>query len=143
MLFRSVLPNCIETRCVKMTLEEIARLVRALDPSATPVVWEKDPRRASGAIGYRVISAEQDERRDYRCIFEASGDASLMEPMIGRLRKHGEIVLAGFYDDRISFGFLTAFHKEVHLRITAEWGVAATSPARSSDGSSTSPARSP
>ena len=99
-----------------------ARLCRALDPSINPVVWERDPRRAAGADGYRVISAEQDERRDYACIFEASGDASLMEPMIGRLRRNGEIVLAGFYCDPITFGFLSAFHKEIEMRITAEWG---------------------
>lgn len=99
----------------------VARLVRALDPTATPVVWEKDPRRAGGATSYRVISAEQDARRDYTVIFEASGDASLLEPMLGRLRKGGEIVLAGFYAEPISFRFPLAFMKEARLRVAAEW----------------------
>jgi 3-hydroxyethyl bacteriochlorophyllide a dehydrogenase len=99
-----------------------ARIVKALKPDADPVVWEKDPRRAVGAHGYRVMSAEQDARRDYTCIFEASGDASLLEPMLGRLRKGGEIVLAGFYSDPITFRFPLAFMKEARLRVAAEWG---------------------
>ncbi|MEM6390876.1 MAG: chlorophyll synthesis pathway protein BchC, partial [Pseudomonadota bacterium] len=33
----------------------------------------------------------------------------------------GEIVLAGFYTDAISFAFPPAFMKEARLRIAAEW----------------------
>jgi 3-hydroxyethyl bacteriochlorophyllide a dehydrogenase len=97
-----------------------ARLVSILG-NAPCTVWEKDPIRAAGALGYTVTTAEQDPRRDYKCIFDASGDASLIEPMIMRLAKGGEIVLAGFYSDPIAFRFPMAFMKEARLRIAAEW----------------------
>jgi 3-hydroxyethyl bacteriochlorophyllide a dehydrogenase len=37
------------------------------------------------------------------------------------LVKGGEITLAGFYTDPISFAFPPAFMKEARLRIAAEW----------------------
>ena len=39
----------------------------------------------------------EDPRRDYRCIYDVSGDAGLLDTLIGRLAPGGEIVLAGFY----------------------------------------------
>ncbi len=97
-----------------------ARLVIAMG-GAAPTVWEKEPQRAAGALGYSVVTADADPRRDYACILDASGDASLVEPMIMRLRKGGEIVLAGFYPEPINFRFPLAFMKEARLRIAAEW----------------------
>jgi 3-hydroxyethyl bacteriochlorophyllide a dehydrogenase len=41
--------------------------------------------------------------------------------LIGRLRKGGEIVLAGFYTAPVSFSFAPAFMKEARLRVAAEW----------------------
>jgi 3-hydroxyethyl bacteriochlorophyllide a dehydrogenase len=41
--------------------------------------------------------------------------------LIGRLSKGGEIVLAGFYTDPISFAFPPAFMKEAKFRVAAEW----------------------
>ena len=38
-----------------------------------------------------------------------------------RLAKGGEIVLAGFYSERVSFAFPAAFMKEAHFRVAAEW----------------------
>jgi 3-hydroxyethyl bacteriochlorophyllide a dehydrogenase len=50
-----------------------------------------------------------------------SGDASLVEPLIGRLGRGGEIVLAGFYSAPLSFTFPPAFMREARLRVAAEW----------------------
>lgn len=96
-----------------------ARLVRAMD--GNPVVWEKHPARMSGATDYLVTDAASDTRRDYRGIFDASGDASLLDTLVMRLAKGHEIVLAGFYATPISFVFPPAFMKEARLRIAAEW----------------------
>ena len=84
-------------------------------------VWEKDPARADGALGYRVLDPDADERRDYRVICDVSGDASLLDELIARLAPGGEIVLAGFYHEPVSFSFPPAFMREARLRIAAEW----------------------
>jgi 3-hydroxyethyl bacteriochlorophyllide a dehydrogenase len=97
----------------------IARLTVAA--GGDPVVWEVNPVRARGAEGYRVIDPSLDERRNYRCICDVSGDGSLLDPLISRLAPHGEIVLAGFYEDALSFNFPPAFMREARLRIAAQW----------------------
>ena len=76
--------------------------------------------RAQGAVGYRVIDPQHDTRRDYRAIYDVSGDSSLVDLLVGRLARGGELVLAGFYET-ISFSFPAAFMKEARLRIAAEW----------------------
>lgn len=97
----------------------LARL--AVASGATPTVWEKNPRRAHGAVGYRVVAPDDDPRRDYRSIYDASGDAALIDVLLKRLARAGEIVLAGFYPDRIGFDFPLAFLKEARFRVAAEW----------------------
>lgn len=97
-----------------------ARITRAL--GGAPTVWEKAPERMQGATDYPVCRGEDDPRRDYACVFDASGDASLLDALVLRLRKGGEIVLAGFYATPITFQFPMAFIKEARLRIAAEWG---------------------
>jgi len=87
----------------------------------SPVVWEKDPRRLGGAEGYTVLSPDDDERRDYRSIVDVSGDPSLIDTLILRLCRGGELILAGFYKERVGFTFPMAFMKEATLRIAAEW----------------------
>lgn len=96
----------------------LARL--AVCRGASPVVWEKNPARAAGAVGYRVIDPSEDTRRDYRSVYDVSGDAAIVDTVVPKLAKGGEIVLAGFYD-RIGFGFPLAFMKEARLRIAAEF----------------------
>jgi 3-hydroxyethyl bacteriochlorophyllide a dehydrogenase len=86
-----------------------------------PTVWEIDADRQSGATGYNVVHPDADERRDYRCIYDASGQADLLNTLISRLTKGGEIVLAGFYPEPLSFAFPPAFMREARLRIAAEW----------------------
>jgi 3-hydroxyethyl bacteriochlorophyllide a dehydrogenase len=97
----------------------LARL--AVASGATPVVWEKNPARRTGAEGYKVVDPDEDDRRDYRHIYDVSGDPTLLDTLIGRLQKGGEIVLAGFYAEPISFQFPLAFMKEARLRVAAEW----------------------
>lgn len=98
----------------------LARLTVAAGAPA-PTVWEIDPARMQGADGYDVVSPDDDPRRDYRSIYDASGQASLLNDLMGRIAKGGEIVLAGFYTAPIQFAFPPAFMKEARLRIAAEW----------------------
>jgi bacteriochlorophyllide a dehydrogenase len=97
----------------------LARL--AVLAGARPVVWEKNPTRRHGAVGYDVIAPEDDDRFDYAAIYDVSGDAGILRQLIGRLVKGGEIVLAGFYTDALSFAFPPAFSREPRIRIAAEW----------------------
>jgi 3-hydroxyethyl bacteriochlorophyllide a dehydrogenase len=98
----------------------LARITLALGEPA-PTVWETNPARREGAVGYTAIDPSQDERRDYRSIYDASGDAGLLDTFVSRMAKGGEIVLAGFYSDRPDFAFAPAFMKEARIRIAAEW----------------------
>ncbi|MGR3485419.1 MAG: chlorophyll synthesis pathway protein BchC [Paracoccaceae bacterium] len=100
----------------------LGRLVARLCAAAggEPVVHETDAARR-GATGYAVVDPAEDERRDYACILDASGDASLVPELIGRLAKGGEVVLAGFYAAPIQFAFPPAFLREARLRVAAEW----------------------
>jgi len=97
----------------------LARL--AVLSGARPVVWERNPARVQGAEGYDVVDPAADDRRDYRAIYDVSGDASLLDTLIGRLAPGGEVVLAGFYSDRLSFAFPPAFMREAQIRIAAQW----------------------
>jgi 3-hydroxyethyl bacteriochlorophyllide a dehydrogenase len=98
----------------------LARLTVASGAPA-PTLWEVDPIRMSGAVGYDVTSPEIDPRRDYKSVYDASGRGDLLNDWIGRLAKGGEIVLAGFYTAPIQFAFPPAFMKEARFRISAEW----------------------
>ena len=98
----------------------LARLTVAAGAPA-PTVWETEPGRRGGARGYAVIDPAEDPRRDYRAIYDASGNAAILNDLIGRIRKGGEIVLAGFYPEALSFAFPPAFMKEARLRVAAEW----------------------
>jgi 3-hydroxyethyl bacteriochlorophyllide a dehydrogenase len=98
----------------------LARIVVALE-GAAPTVWERNPQRAEGAQGYVVVDPEADARRDYRSIYDVSGDATILDKLIARLAPTGEIVLAGFYSDPLAFSFPPAFMREARIRAAAEW----------------------
>ncbi|MEM8731820.1 MAG: chlorophyll synthesis pathway protein BchC [Pseudomonadota bacterium] len=98
----------------------LARLTIAAGAPA-PLVWEVNPARQDGALGYDVVLPEEDPRRDYECIYDASGDSAILNTLVSRLARGGEIVLAGFYPQALSFAFPPAFMKEARLRIAAEW----------------------
>jgi 3-hydroxyethyl bacteriochlorophyllide a dehydrogenase len=97
----------------------IARLVVAA--GGAPTVWEIDSARAVGAEGYEVLHPGADTRADYATIVDVSGDSTLLDTLVGRLAKGGEVVLAGFYQERLDFGFTPAFRKEARFRISAEF----------------------
>ena len=98
----------------------LARLTIAAGAPA-PTVWEIDADRATGAEGYEVVHPDKDERRDYKSIYDASGNGNLLNDLIGRIQKGGEIVLAGFYTQPLQFSFPPAFMKEARFRVAAEW----------------------
>lgn len=98
----------------------LARLTIAAGAPA-PTVWEIDADRTTGADGYEVIHPDTDERRDYRSIYDASGNGGLLNDLVGRIAKGGEIVLAGFYTQPLQFSFPPAFMKEARFRVAAEW----------------------
>lgn len=98
----------------------LARLAVALG-DRPPSVWEIDPARCSGQLGYEVTNAEQDARKDCQAIYEVSGAGSLLDDLIGRLAPGGEIVLAGFYGQPLQFAFPHAFMKQARIRVAAEW----------------------
>ncbi len=102
----------------------VGRLLARLTIAAggqPPTVWEIDPRRQGGAAGYPVVAPEDEPGRRYGCIFDATGDASLVDSLIARLKPGGELVLCGFYAAPISFAYPPAFIREARLRIAAEW----------------------
>ncbi|SFG84163.1 chlorophyll synthesis pathway protein BchC [Methylobacterium gossipiicola] len=101
----------------------LGRLLARLTVAAggTPVVWETDALRAQGGEGYAVLHPEADPRRDYATITDASGDAGLLDTLIGHLAPGGEIVLAGFYEAPLAFTFPPAFLREARIRVAAQW----------------------
>jgi len=97
----------------------LARLVVA--KGGAPTVWERSAERRQGEAAYRVLDPAEDDRRDYRAILDVSGDGALLDTLIGRLAPGGEIVLAGFYSEPLSFAFPPAFMREARIRVAAEW----------------------
>lgn len=98
----------------------LARLTVAAG-GAPPTVWEVNPARRDGASGYEVLDPADDPRRDYKAIYDASGAKGLLDQLILRLAKGGEVVLAGFYTEPVAFAFPPAFMKEARIRIASEW----------------------
>ena len=113
----AVLPDLIVGHGVLGRL--LARL--AVAAGGAPVVWETNAARREGAEGYAVVDPASDERRDYRSIYDVSGDSKLLDTLVMRLAPGGEIVLAGFYSAPLQFAFAPAFMREARLRVAAEW----------------------
>lgn len=98
----------------------LARMVVAAGKPA-PVVWETQAVRQASALGYDVIHPDQDTRKDYRCICDVSGDASILNRVIPKMAPGGEVVLAGFYKQDLSFAYAPAFMREASIRVAAQW----------------------
>lgn len=111
-------PQCVVGHGVLGRL--IARIALALG-LAPPIVWETNPARAGGAVGYHVCDPADDPRHDYLSIVDVSGDGDLLDRLIARLAPSGEVVLAGFYRTPLSFAFPPAFMREARLRVAAQW----------------------
>ncbi|QIK38690.1 alcohol dehydrogenase catalytic domain-containing protein [Caldichromatium japonicum] len=97
--------------------------IASLSDGPPPIVWETNPIRRSGAegLGYTVIAPEDDPRRDYRSICDMSGDHRILNTLIARLARGGELILGGFYHEPLCFDFPPAFMRELRLRIAAEF----------------------
>lgn len=100
----------------------LARLTLALE-MPPPTVWETQATRRTGAFGYPVVHPDGDSRKNYRGIYDVSGDAGLLNTLIGRLQPGGggEVVLAGFYSEDLRFAYAPAFMREARIRIAAQW----------------------
>jgi 3-hydroxyethyl bacteriochlorophyllide a dehydrogenase len=98
----------------------IARMVMALGSDA-PVVWEVSAARRDGASGYDVIDPALDRDARYATAIDASGDAAAIDAAVDRLARPAELVLAGFYGERVSYAFAPAFMRELTLTIAAEF----------------------
>ena len=98
----------------------LARIVLAMGGEA-PTVWELNPTRMGGGEGYRVVHPDDDKRCDYRSIVDVSGDSTILDTLVQRIAPGGEIVLAGFYKDALSFTFPPAFMREARFRVAAQW----------------------
>ena len=100
-----------------------ARAAGDCAPGEPPVVWETQCRaRAAARSATRVLDPDarhaprlsRDLRRQRRL-------RHLLDTLIGRLAPGGEIVLAGFYSEPLSFAFPPAFMREARIRVAAEW----------------------
>jgi bacteriochlorophyllide a dehydrogenase len=103
------------------TLGRLLARIAIARGNPAPTVWETDPQRREGAEGYAVIAPDDDPRRNFGTIYDASGAPDLLDVLVPRLAKGGEVVLCGFYTKPVSFAFPPAFMKELRLRIASEW----------------------
>ena len=87
----------------------------------SPTVVDKTANRLSGAEGYEVCTPGEVVGKQFGCIVDVSGDLSQLDFLISLLHPGGEVVLAGFYQDSISFDFVPTFLKEARIRVAAQW----------------------
>jgi bacteriochlorophyllide a dehydrogenase len=97
----------------------IARIVVAL--GGKPTVWETQTERQAGSKNYSVVAPNEDTRKDYGAIIDASGDTQVLDRCMSHLARRGEIILAGFYAEPLHFIFPPAFMREATIRIAAQW----------------------
>jgi 3-hydroxyethyl bacteriochlorophyllide a dehydrogenase len=98
----------------------LARMTVASGAPA-PTVWETQVDRLAGCQGYSAMHPDDDPRKDYKAIYDVSGDSNLLDKLIQRLAPGGEVVLAGFYKTDLHFAFAPAFMREAQIRTAAEW----------------------
>jgi len=90
-------------------------------PTSPAAPFSSSISAARSPVDYPVVQPEDDPRRDYRCVVDASGDASHLDQLIARIAPGGQLVLAGFYADLLHFSFAPAFMRELSIRVAAEW----------------------
>lgn len=98
----------------------IARLIE-LEGVNSLQVWETQACRRKGEWPYLVSDPEQAPEGNFNVICDVSGEASLLDGLIGRLKPRGTILLAGFYHNPLSFQFAPAFMREASILVSAEW----------------------
>ena len=97
-----------------------ARICLALG-YAPPLVFETNPDRRNGSQGYEVIDPARSGTSSFSSVLDASGSPEILDIVIPRLAPGGEVVLAGFYGERLSLPFVPAFMREARIRIAAEF----------------------
>ncbi len=97
----------------------IARIVVAL--GGMPMVWETHDDRRSGAEGYLVRDPSYCKGQQFDCVVDASGAGDQLNQWIASLSPGGQIILAGFYSQPLSFQFVPAFLRESQLKVAAQW----------------------
>lgn len=119
----AVMPDAMEAPELIVGHGVLGRLIAriAIAYGVKPTVWETNAARRAGAETYAVVHPDEDSRRDYRRVCDVSGDPNILDALVSRLARGGEINLAGFYDQRLSFAFPGAFMREARIRISAEW----------------------
>ena len=98
----------------------LARLTVAAGYPA-PTVWETNTTLMGSSDGDRVLRPEDDDRHDYKTIYDVTGQADDLDDWLQRIQPGGDIVLAGFYANRLAFSHAKAFKKEARLRVTSQW----------------------
>lgn len=99
----------------------LARVCIAVGADA-PQVWETDAQRQTGALGYEVLSPEDDAQASRSHIVDVSGSCGQhFNTLISKLGKGGRLTLGGFYNEPVNFNFAPAFMREATLGIAAEW----------------------
>jgi bacteriochlorophyllide a dehydrogenase len=90
----------------------LGRLLARLNVAAgnPTTVWETDARRSSGAEGYASCTPMTTRAATTAPSTTSAAMPASLDSLIGRLAKGGEIVLAGFYSERISFNFAARLH---------------------------------
>ena len=88
-----------------------------------PTVWEVDENRMAGANrGTKWFTRIKIPRQIINPFTMHRVAQTYLDQWIQRCGRGAEIVLSGFYSDRINFAFPHAFMREVKFRIAAEWG---------------------
>ena len=96
-----------------------ARLIVAL--GGVPMVWELAAERQGGAAGYLVRDPNYCKGQQFDCILDASGAGDQLDHWISSLLPGGQVILAGFYNQPLSFKFVPAFLRESQLKVAAQW----------------------
>jgi len=98
----------------------LARIAIAVGAPA-PLVWDNRASRRDGSRGYDVIDPSEDSGAPRARVTDVSGAGELLDTLIGKLARGGQVTLAGFYDVPLSFTFPPAFMREATLSVAAEW----------------------
>jgi 3-hydroxyethyl bacteriochlorophyllide a dehydrogenase len=98
----------------------MARMVVALG-GQPPVIWETNAARRTQKDGFKVIDPSLPNDQLFGTILDASGSSTIIDQAVKSLKPGGEIILGGFYSDRINFAFPPVFMKEARFRVAAEW----------------------
>ncbi len=97
----------------------IARIAKI--KGLNPTVIDTNADRRLGSFNYDVCSPEEINGQSYSCIVDASGNAAELNLLVEKLKFNGELVLAGFYKDLLSFNFVPLFLRETKFRVSAQW----------------------